>query len=556
MKQLAKYLLPLCCGIALASCYGLDKEEYRELAPITVSGLDRTIYAKATETLHLDKLRVESESGQDLVYEWSYGKPAGDFPGMVDTTFISSSPTLDYAFDKAGSYVLRLRIDNGESIGFHYYDLRVQAGFDEGFLILCNDDEGAGSLAFVKKRSPQEEAEGAQEIWDNLLTINPEYDFRSLRDVYVFSSPGYASGILISSGDDEGSIYRLDPVTLSVTYRMKGMDEYGVRTGEILGERTSGTAHWAYLIGDDERAYRYEFSTDMLIVRETPFPARYGRQGLFASKTAGVRDILMFSEAGITGFPNSRIAGYAAPDGYEFIAFESDRNQDLRRGAADADECEHPDRHDEAQRKRLLRLRQQDLSLGDDRRRPGRSRRRGQARHHAARRRTDHGHLHERRTVDLFRGGRRRPAADRHLQPDGDRPQARQPLRLQSEDDGKGEGVCRHLRKTRGRGLQVPRIELTIRPARHVPHPAFPSREGRIVFREPPGRHSPGFALQKRKNRLSLYAGPTRQPCGGSRTGHPRAKVTPFQGEEGEAGELSAPKHKPRKPTPSELRRT
>ena len=33
-------------------------------------------------------------------------------------------------------------------------------------------------------------------------------------------------------------------------------------------------------------------------------------------------------------------------------------------------------------------------------------------------------------------------------------------------------------------------------------------------------------------------------------------KVTPFQGEEGEAGELSAPKHKPRKPTPSELRRT
>ena len=43
MKQLAKYLLPLCCGIALASCYGLDKEEYRELAPITVSGLDLSL---------------------------------------------------------------------------------------------------------------------------------------------------------------------------------------------------------------------------------------------------------------------------------------------------------------------------------------------------------------------------------------------------------------------------------------------------------------------------------------------------------------------------------
>ena len=99
MKQLAKYLLPLCCGIALASCYGLDKEEYRELAPITVSGLDRTIYAKATETLHLDKLRVESESGQDLVYEWSYGKPAGDFPGMVDTTCCACGSTTAKASD-------------------------------------------------------------------------------------------------------------------------------------------------------------------------------------------------------------------------------------------------------------------------------------------------------------------------------------------------------------------------------------------------------------------------------------------------------------------------
>ena len=48
MKQLAKYLLPLCCGIALASCYGLDKEEYRELAPITVSGLDPVSYTHLT----------------------------------------------------------------------------------------------------------------------------------------------------------------------------------------------------------------------------------------------------------------------------------------------------------------------------------------------------------------------------------------------------------------------------------------------------------------------------------------------------------------------------
>ena len=60
MKKLLKYFVAVSCGIVLISCYGLEKEEYRELAPITVSGLEQTIYAKATEKLTLNSLRVES----------------------------------------------------------------------------------------------------------------------------------------------------------------------------------------------------------------------------------------------------------------------------------------------------------------------------------------------------------------------------------------------------------------------------------------------------------------------------------------------------------------
>ena len=321
MKKLQKYFVAIVCGIVLIACYGLEKEEYRELAPITVSGLEQTIYAKATEKLTLDDLRVESSGSSEIAYEWSYGRPNGDFPGMVDTTFISSSPTLDYAFEKSGSYVLRLRIDNGESIGFYYYDLRVQAGFDEGYLILCNDEENRGSLAFVKKRTPQEEAENAQEVWTDLLNlINPEYEFRNLNDVYIFSSSGRRSGILISSSDDEGSVYRLDAASLAVTYRMKSMVEYGIRTGTILGERTgSSSTQWIYLLGDDSRAYRYELSSDMLIYREIPYPAKYSQQVFFASRTTASRDILMFSEEGAVLFPNTNIKGYAAPEGYKFV---------------------------------------------------------------------------------------------------------------------------------------------------------------------------------------------------------------------------------------------
>ena len=60
-RQILKYLLPLLCGTALISCYGIEEEHYRELTPVTVSGVDEVIYAKATETLRLDGIRIESE---------------------------------------------------------------------------------------------------------------------------------------------------------------------------------------------------------------------------------------------------------------------------------------------------------------------------------------------------------------------------------------------------------------------------------------------------------------------------------------------------------------
>ena len=115
-RQILKYLLPLLCGTALISCYGIEEEHYRELAPVTVSGVDEVIYAKATETLRLDGIRIESANDREVACEWAYGKPEGDFPGMADSIYLSDSPTLDYTFNSAGSYVLRLKVDNGESL--------------------------------------------------------------------------------------------------------------------------------------------------------------------------------------------------------------------------------------------------------------------------------------------------------------------------------------------------------------------------------------------------------------------------------------------------------
>ena len=99
------------------------------------------------------------------------------------------------------------------------------------------------------------------------------------------------------------------------------MEEYGVQTGTILGEQTYGsTEQYVHLIGEDFKAYRYEFSVDMLIYRTPPYPAKYCQQGYFASKSKGERCVVTFCEEGANAFSNSRtINGYAAPSGYEFV---------------------------------------------------------------------------------------------------------------------------------------------------------------------------------------------------------------------------------------------
>ena len=105
---------------------------------------------------------------------------------------------------------------------------------------------------------------------------------------------------------------------MEVASRVKAMEEYGTRTGRIVGEKTT-RGHFSYAIGDDVTAYRYEFAVDLLAVRQTPYPVKYGYQSYYANTSSGSRIPLMFSENGVVGFPNSNIAGFGAPAGYEVV---------------------------------------------------------------------------------------------------------------------------------------------------------------------------------------------------------------------------------------------
>ena len=124
----------LCAVLAIpmvAACYSLEDEQYAELSPITFNDVSSTIDVMAGDELVYDKLEVTSEF--PVTYEWAYGPKkttaATSEYDMQSLEVISDKPDIQYTFTRIGQYILRLKVDNGESIEFKYFTLNVNSAF-------------------------------------------------------------------------------------------------------------------------------------------------------------------------------------------------------------------------------------------------------------------------------------------------------------------------------------------------------------------------------------------------------------------------------------------
>lgn len=136
----------------LQGCYKVSPHGYKELAPITINATSDTINVNLGTELVYNGLDIVSS--KETTFQWAYGQvKTGTVPEQHQfekMEVISTSRTINYTFSKVGSFLLRLRVDNGESIEFKYFTLNVNSGYDEGVAILSNDGDGNGSLTFIK----------------------------------------------------------------------------------------------------------------------------------------------------------------------------------------------------------------------------------------------------------------------------------------------------------------------------------------------------------------------------------------------------------------------
>lgn len=263
-------ILLLSIGVAacgLTACLRDNDYDYRTLAPITVTAASDTINTDLGERLEYKGLKVES--GPEVRYEWAYGRPKKG-TSLSDHQFdaietISESPEIGYVFTKVGTFLLRLKLDNGERILLKYFTLNVNSGFDEGIAVLSNDREGRAALSFLKTLTAEEEAQGRQSFYPDVFgSVNPEYALTRGTDLYVSDQPGasYAK-LLIATDNEDGRIYQLDASSLEVLSTVS-LQEFGTRFKEFGGERASGKSLANYCLGEDGRPYRYDMDLGFL----------------------------------------------------------------------------------------------------------------------------------------------------------------------------------------------------------------------------------------------------------------------------------------------------
>lgn len=270
MKRFISIIATALVALTAVSCFGIDEGNYKELAPITFNEVSSVIDVDLGQELVYDKLQVTSD--KPVEYQWAYGPKktlaAKDEYEMESMEVISTDPAIRYTFKKLGQFVLRLRVDNGESIEYKNFTLNVNSGLDEGLCILNTNAEGKSALTFIKKRTEDEVAANEQEIWPDVFkTINPDQTITNATDIFMsfHEKDGVYAQILISTNDERGTIYKLEPKTFVLMAMNRMQEVVGTYCAGFTGHNASGaTYNYTLMRGANGHTYRYDLFGDFI----------------------------------------------------------------------------------------------------------------------------------------------------------------------------------------------------------------------------------------------------------------------------------------------------
>ncbi|MGL5682048.1 MAG: hypothetical protein ACRDDZ_03210 [Marinifilaceae bacterium] len=150
--------------LAIAGCYddtsSLASKEIIEIQINAQKGDSINLYFN--DTLRIP-IKLEADTDK-LTYEWGIGQYQVSSDGESKTVYkkISEEKDLEYIPKSLGHYHLRQIVTSVDGSAIKYYHVFVNSPFEEGYLILGRQENGKGSISFLKTLTPEEVAMGME----------------------------------------------------------------------------------------------------------------------------------------------------------------------------------------------------------------------------------------------------------------------------------------------------------------------------------------------------------------------------------------------------------
>lgn len=155
---------------ALSSCVNDDSDEGgRPIPQLTIAGNDdgtmpiKNFYLGNECVITPEVSYSGGGSEADLKYTWSIGTYTNGNKGALKQ--VSNDKELRHNFTEGGSYYAHLVVTDGTVGAVMDYQIKINRTFEEGYILISNDEQGNGNLAFVKIMTPEEIAAGIPQVY-------------------------------------------------------------------------------------------------------------------------------------------------------------------------------------------------------------------------------------------------------------------------------------------------------------------------------------------------------------------------------------------------------
>lgn len=206
---------------------------------------------------------ISYKGNEELSYEWSIGTYVNGAKG--DLKIVSRDKVLTYAFTEGGSYYAHLAVTDGKVGQTIDYQVNINRTFENGYVLVSNDEAGNGNMAFIKILTMEEQESGVKEVrLENCLSkMNEGMMVKNLKDVAIITMtwPTTYTRIVASV---ENKCYFLDPNTFNVITEINYEDVFpGFKATCFMTDSYSPYAYDAamgkYVHLDLEYMFPYEY---------------------------------------------------------------------------------------------------------------------------------------------------------------------------------------------------------------------------------------------------------------------------------------------------------